>query len=229
MGISQYSMSDVSWRLTGAVGSNSARKAENSTSRENNTELSMTDFLQLMIVQLQSQTLDDTMDTSEMLNQMVQMQMVTALTNMTETNIMTYASSLVGKEVTIGIINGDTLEEHVVEVTGTGYSNGQYVIFGKDEEGNVGTYNLSQIMAVGKLPPIEDEGGTTTKPGTSTPGTTPPGDTTEKPDDSAQKPDEVPDESVKDPGETGETENGTDTGSGDAEYDGVQGVPGSEP
>ena len=222
--MSDYPMADIGsmWGATDIT-------ATHSTSRKNNTDLDMTDFLQLMVVQLQNQTMDNAMDTSEMMNQMVQMQMVTALTNMTETNIMTYASSLVGKEVTIGIINGDTLEEHVVEVTGTGYSNGQYVIFGKDEEGNVGTYNLSQIMAVGKLPPIEDEGGTTTKPGTSTPGTTPPGDTTEKPDDSAQKPDEVPDESVKDPGETGETENGTDTGSGDADYDGVQGVPGSEP
>ena len=39
-------------------------------------------------------SLDDTMDTSEMMNQMVQMQMVTAITNMTETNIMSYATSL---------------------------------------------------------------------------------------------------------------------------------------
>ena len=147
-----YSMADISLRASlGAT-----EVAQNSTSRKNNTDLDMTDFIQLMIVQLQSQTLDDTMDTSEMMNQMVQMQMVTAITNMTETNIMTYASSLVNKEVTIGIINGDTLEERVVTVIGTGMSNGQQVIFGQDENGDVETYNLNQIMAVGKLPPKEE-------------------------------------------------------------------------
>ena len=147
-----YSMADISLRASlGAT-----EVAQNSTSRKNNTDLDMTDFLKLMIVQLQSQTLDDTMDTSEMMNQLVQMQMVTAITNMTETNIMTYASSLVNKEVTIGIINGDTLEERVVTVIGTGMSNGQQVIFGQDENGDVETYNLNQIMAVGKLPPKEE-------------------------------------------------------------------------
>ena len=147
-----YSMADISLRASlGAT-----EVAQNSTSRKNNTDLDMTDFLKLMIVQLQSQTLDDTMDTSEMMNQMVQMQMVTAITNMTETNIMTYASSLVNKEVTIGIVNGDTLEERVVTVIGTGMSNGQQVIFGQDENGDVETYNLNQIMAVGKLPPKEE-------------------------------------------------------------------------
>ena len=147
-----YSMADISLRASlGAT-----EVAQNSTSRKNNTDLDMTDFLKLMIVQLQSQTMDDTMDTSEMMNQMVQMQMVTAITNMTETNIMTYASSLVNKEVTIGIINGDTLEERVVTVIGTGMSNGQQVIFGQDENGDVETYNLNQIMAVGKLPPKEE-------------------------------------------------------------------------
>ena len=137
--------------------------AQNSTSRPGNTELDMTDFLKLMIVQLQSQTLDDSMDTSEMMNQMVQMQMVTAITNMTETNIMTYASSLVGKEVTIGIVNDSELEERVITVIGTGLYNGQQVIFGSDGK----TYALNQIMAVGRLPEPEepdnkpDEGGDT--------------------------------------------------------------------
>ena len=126
--------------------------AQNSTSRPGNTELDMTDFLKLMIVQLQSQTLDDSMDTSEMMNQMVQMQMVTAITNMTETNIMTYASSLVGKEVTIGIVNDNELEERVITVIGTGLYNGQQVIFGSDGK----TYALNQIMAVGRLPEPEE-------------------------------------------------------------------------
>ena len=137
--------------------STSTATAKNSTSRSGNTELSMQDFLQLMVVQLQNQSIDDTMDTSEMMNQMVQMQMVTAITNMNELSVMNYASSLVGKVVTIGIVENNTLEEREVEVIGTGLSNGQQVIFGRDANGNVETYALSQIMAIGHLPPLESD------------------------------------------------------------------------
>ena len=135
--------------LTGAYGSITP---EHSTSRKGNTELNMEDFLKLMIVQLTSQTMDDTMDTSEMMNQMVQMQMITAITNMTEVNVQSYANSLVGQIVTVGLVQGNTLEERVIKVMGTGTFNGQQVVFGSD--GNM--YYLSQIMAVGILP---DENG----------------------------------------------------------------------
>lgn len=149
MGVSNYSMVDLSNRATAVQG----LVAEKSTSRKGNTELNMQDFLQLMVVQLQNQSMDDTMDTGEMMSQMVQMQMITAITNMNETSLMTYASSMVGKEVTIGIRDGNTLREVPVKVVGTGMSNGEQVIFGEDEKGNVETYKLNQIMAVGKLPP----------------------------------------------------------------------------
>ena len=182
--------------------------AQNSTSRPGNTELDMTDFLKLMIVQLQSQTLDDSMDTSEMMNQMVQMQMVTAITNMTETNIMTYASSLVGKEVTIGIVNDSELEERVITVIGTGLYNGQQVIFGSDGQ----TYALNQIMAVGRLPEPEepdkkpDEGGDTppvdgSGEGDNKPGPVDPGEGENKPTDPVE-PGEG-DNNPTDPGEDG--------------------------
>lgn len=145
------SMADIA----GLLGAGSGFRPENSTSRKNNTELDMQDFLQLMIVQLQNQTIDDTMDSSEMMNQMIQMQMITAMSNMTETSVQSYASSLVGKVVTIGIVTDKGLEEREVIVTGTGVMNGQQVIFGKDSKGNIETYGLNQIMAVGQLPPIE--------------------------------------------------------------------------
>jgi len=165
MGVSSYSMADIA-SLTKAA---ATPKAENSTSRSGNTELTMQDFLQLMVVQLQNQTMDDTMDTSEMMNQMVQMQMVTAITNMNELSVMTYASSLVGKVVTIGIVDGKNLEEREVLVTGTGLSNGQQVIFGKDANGNIETYALNQIMAVGQLPPPESDEGAENPDGTQNP------------------------------------------------------------
>lgn len=85
------SMADIA----GLMGAGSGFRPENSTSRKNNTELDMQDFLQLMIVQLQNQTIDDTMDTSEMMNQMIQMQMITAMSNMTETSVQSYALSLI--------------------------------------------------------------------------------------------------------------------------------------
>lgn len=159
MGTSAYSMADIA-NLTKAV---NTPKADKSTSRKGNTELDMQDFLQLMIVQLQNQSIDNAMDTSEMMNQMVQMQMITAITNMNETSIMTYASSLVGKVVTIGIVEGNNLEEREVVVVGTGVSNGQQVIFGKDGKGNTETYALNQIMAVGKLPEIQGDQGVVDK------------------------------------------------------------------
>lgn len=191
--------------LSGIAGSGGTYVSKNSTSRPNNTELNMEDFLTLMIVQLQNQTIDDTADTSEMLNQMVQMQMITALTNLTDASLMSYASSLVGKEVTVGVMENGALKEQVITIIGTGVSDGQQVVFGSD--GNM--YYLSQIMAVGRLPEIKDpekpEGpdeGTDGPEGPDggTDGPEGPDGGTDGPEDGADKPIEGPDQ----PGE-GET------------------------
>ena len=172
--MSSNSMADIA----GLLGAKNTNVVKNSTSRPGNTELNMQDFLNLMIVQLQNQTIDDSMDTSEMMNQMVQMQMISAVSNMTETNIMSYAGSLVGKVVTIGIVNGNDLEEREIVVMGTGVLNGQQVIFGSDGE----AYALNQIMAIGRLPNEDGsygptQPGDTTKPGEGT------GDSTTKPEE----------------------------------------------
>ena len=110
--------------------------------------LDMTDFLTLMVTELTNQSIDQTADTSDMLNQLVQMQMVQALVNMTDASVMSYAASLVGKEVTVGQYDSEgKLEEIVGTVTGTGSYNGQQVVFVGDKY-----YFLSEILAVGKLP-----------------------------------------------------------------------------
>ena len=140
-------MADLIGDLGSMLGVNTSL-ATNSTSRKNNTELNMEDFLQLMIVQLTNQTIDDTMDTNEMMNQMLQMQMITTMANMNDISIQSYANSLVGQLVTVGLVNGNVLEERVIEVKATGTYNGQQIIFGSD--GNM--YFLNQIMAVGVLP-----------------------------------------------------------------------------
>ena len=142
-------MADLLADIGGLLGaSNAGNIAKNSTSRPNNTELNMNDFLQLMIVQLTNQTIDDAMDTSEMMNQFLQMQMISTMANMNDISVQSYANSLVGKVVTIGILQDNVLEEREIVVKGVGTYNGQLVIFGHD--GNM--YFLNQVMAVGRLP-----------------------------------------------------------------------------
>ena len=125
------------------------------TQKGSNMDLDMQSFLTLMITEMTNQGIDSTMDTSDMVNQMVQMQMVTALANMTDASIMSYAASLVGKEVTVAQINSDgDMEELVGVVKGTGTKNGEQVIFLDNDK----YYKLSEIMAVGVLPKDAETG-----------------------------------------------------------------------
>ncbi len=133
-----------------------------------NLDLDMTDFIQLMITQLTNQGIDETVDTSDMLNQMIQMQMVETIATLTDASVMSYAASLVGQYVTVGKYdsNGE-LQEYYGQVTGTGTMNGNQVVFIDNNE----YYQMGEIMAVGKLPPKKEEEeteeaeGTTEKPG----------------------------------------------------------------
>lgn len=119
-------------------------------------DLDMTDYLTLMVEMLKNQDMDNTADTSEMMNQMVQMSVVQAITQITdvinEATSLSYAASLVGKEVTIGQYEGKTLHEIVGTVTATGTLNGKQVVFIGDE-----SYYLTDVMAIGRLPQkVED-------------------------------------------------------------------------
>ena len=121
--------------------------------------LDFTDYLQLMVQQLQNQTIDSTTDTSDMLNQLVQMSVVQmmsqvqdSLQSLVDANTLTYAASLVGKEVTVGRYDDKgNLEEVVGQVTGTGTYQGSPVIFVDGE-----MYALNSIMAVGRLPEVPE-------------------------------------------------------------------------
>ncbi len=147
-------MSDYMADLSGVLGARTAENKDIKIARKgSNSELDMMDFVQLMIAQMTNQGIDNTMDTSEMLSQMVQMQMIQSLVNMTDATMMSYSASLVGKEVTVGKQGSDgTLQEIVGTVTGTGTMDGQPVVFVNDEY-----YYLNEIMAVGKLPPKKEE------------------------------------------------------------------------
>lgn len=141
-------MGDLStYFAAGASGTGST-----SSVKKESYDLNMEDFLTLMVTELTNQSIDQTADTSEMLNQMVMMQMVTALTNMTDASIMSYAASLVGKTVTVGQYNDQgKLEEVVGTVTGTGTMDGEQVIFVNDKY-----YKMNEIMAVGTLPDVQE-------------------------------------------------------------------------
>lgn len=144
-------MKDLS--TSGILAGNVANAKQKEHTSKNKVQLDMTDFLTLMITELTSQSIDQTADTSDMLNQMVQMQMVQAMVNMTDASIMTYAASLVGKDVTVGQINSEgKIEEVYGTVTGTGTMNGSQVVFVNDKY-----YYLNEIMAVGKLPEKVEE------------------------------------------------------------------------
>lgn len=113
-----------------------------------NSSLDMTDFLSMMVAQFQNQDPENAASTTDMLNQMVEMTMIQAITNITDATTMLYTSSLVGKEVTIGQYDSNgNLQEIVGTVTGTGTYNDNPVVFVDGV-----SYNLSSIMAVGRLP-----------------------------------------------------------------------------
>ena len=133
---------------------------ENALYKDKGT-LYFTDMLGLMVTQFQNQTIDNQASTTDMMNQLVQMTTMQAMTDMTTqikeltlANVMSYAASLVGQTVTIGVWNEETkqLEDFEGVVEGTGTYNGQQVIFVNGK-----SYYLSDIMAVGKLPPKVEE------------------------------------------------------------------------
>ncbi|MCI8608456.1 MAG: flagellar hook capping protein [Firmicutes bacterium] len=138
--------------------------------KTSNSTLSFEDMLLLMVTQFQNQSIDDTASTTDMMNQMTQMTSVQAMTAMTESmtalaqsSTLTYASSLVGKDVTVGVFNEKgELSEIVGNVTATGILNGEAVIFIGDD-----CYSLNSVMAVGHLPETKTETDDTQTPGDS--------------------------------------------------------------
>ena len=112
-----------------------------------NMGLSIDDFYKILAAQLRYQDADNPMDTSEMMSQMVQTQMIATINQMNQISVITYASSMIGKEVTIGLRDaqgwptGETTtgtvtgayifgDDPVIVVDGVGYSVSQVVMLG---------------------------------------------------------------------------------------------------
>lgn len=147
-------MSELGLDLNNVFGTQQAEKvASNTTNKKAGSDLVMDDFLKLMVAQFQNQSIDSTADTTEMMNQMVQMSVIQAITNLstlvTDSTNLSYAASLVGKDVTIGERVGSKVEQVVGTVTGTGTLDGKQVLFlnGKDTP-----YDIADILAVGSIP-----------------------------------------------------------------------------
>ncbi len=152
-------MGEFSVDLNSIYGNANAQKvASNSTDKRAGGEMNMDDFLMLMVAQFQNQSIDSTADTTEMMNQMVQMSVIQAVTNLstlvTQSTSLSYAASLVGKQVTVGELVGSKMNEILGTVTGTGTLNGQQVVFLDDKET---PYLLSDIMAIGRLPEVSSK------------------------------------------------------------------------
>ena len=139
----------------------SATAATKEREREPSNQLTFEDMLSLMIVQLQNQTIDNTADTNDMMNQLISMTVMQSLTTLTTAveevqlaSVMNYSASLVGQYVTVGVYNKETkgIDELYGLVEASGTYDGKQVIFidGK-------SYFLSDIMAVGKLPPLKKD------------------------------------------------------------------------
>ena len=121
-----------------ASGITEDERAELDSDKRDKSTLSFTDMLGLMIAQFQNQTIDNQADTSDMMNQLIQMTVMQAMTEMTTqveelttANIMSYSASLVGKEVTVGVLDnkGNLADEVVGVVTAAAFAFGPAVRF----------------------------------------------------------------------------------------------------
>lgn len=132
---------------------NQTAKATSQTKSSNT--LSMDSFLILMAQQLQNQDPMNPTSQDNYMMQLAQMAVVEAMSSMTQVSISTYASSMVGKEVTVADYDSKgNIETVTGTVTGISFYYGEPVIYIGDKG-----YTMSQIMSVGTVPDSSDSEG----------------------------------------------------------------------
>jgi flagellar basal-body rod modification protein FlgD len=114
------------------------------TNRKDDENLSMDDFLQLMVAQLQNQDMFSPTDSSQFISQMAQFSMVNALMNMQELSNVTYSMSLIGKQATVAFLT-DTGEMKSLTGTVEGVN-----LFNGEAEVVIGgeAYGMANVMSV---------------------------------------------------------------------------------
>lgn len=132
-----------------------------STELQSEIDLQMTDWMTLLVAQLQNQTMDNQVDTNEMMGQLAQYAQIQAIQDMVSMqedlysmSYSSYAASLIGKEVTAAAIETVTNSTGVTEelvttkgvVTGVTLFEGEPYVYVGDKQ-----FALSQIMIVGNV------------------------------------------------------------------------------
>lgn len=90
-------------------------------SDESNSYMNFDSYLKLLVSQMQNQDFNDPMSDSEVLNQMAQYSMLEGIKNMTQQSNISYATSLVGKVVTVS----DGYDYYTGKVESVMVSNGE--------------------------------------------------------------------------------------------------------
>jgi flagellar basal-body rod modification protein FlgD len=119
--------------------SNTAQKASSG-----NDNISMDDFLALMVAQLSNQDIYNTVDDTQFMSQMAQFSTLQALSELSRMSTMAYSVSMIGKEATVSQINGDgtsQVMQGIVEGVNLSDKNAEVII-----EGNA--YPISSIIEV---------------------------------------------------------------------------------
>lgn len=127
--------------LNGAAAKNSTRKMKGQDS------LTMDDFLRLIAIQLQNQDMSNPMDNSEMMNQLVQMATVEAMSSMTTQVSNSYATGLLGQQVDVLYPNGNEMQHDAGVVTGINMSTYPPTIYLDDKKDG---YPMSTIAFIGQ-------------------------------------------------------------------------------
>lgn len=122
------------------------------TDKKDNSTLTQEDFLKLMITELTNQDMNNTADTSQMVNQMTQFSNMQAMQEMLSYSRTSYAMSLVGKTVTASryTVSGE-LDTTTGKIDKVSLVDDEYVFYIGSKR-----YTLSQIMTV------QDSNSTTT-------------------------------------------------------------------
>jgi len=122
------------------------------TSQTSEATLGMQDFIKLLVAQLTNQDMMNPMDNTEFIAQMATFSTLTAMNNMLEHSMTSYAVSLLGKEVTAATLDPITgkLERFEGVVTGVSLFEGNPKVYIGER-----AFDLQSIMTVGKLPEVD--------------------------------------------------------------------------
>ena len=140
-------MNSVGDRGTGGVGSKGSNFDVVFGEFEDNSTLEASDFMTLMVTQMQNQDFTDPMDNSDMINQMAQFSNMEMMQQMAGHSRTSYAVSLVGKNVTASrfSVSGD-LDTTTGIVEKVSLVEDEYIMYIGDK-----TYTMEQIMTIGTV------------------------------------------------------------------------------